>query len=148
MAYTATTPTSTCSFGNVSRTGDKREAFAREIEAASAYVVSDYAQKGTIPASGSTNISVTSSSITLTLASGCLRTISTHGAVSAAVTLEIQTTGAVQGQRFTVCKIATGGGASDTVTIDSKSFTANKKFNASLSFANGAWRLVGWHEYA
>lgn len=153
MAYSASTPTSTASFGNVSRTGDNREAFAREIEACSAYIVSDSAQKGTIPASGDTNYAITSAAISgstfkFLLADGNLRTTGTHGTVSAAITFAVQTTGAVQGETFTICKIATGGANSDTVTVDGKAFTARKKFNCTLSFVNGAWRLMGWHEYA
>lgn len=153
MAYTASTPTSTASFGNVSRTGDDREGFAREIEAISTYVVGDNAQKGTIPGSASTNFAITSAAISgstfkFLLADGCLRTTGTHGTVSAAITFAVQTTGAVQGQRFRICKIATGGANSSTVTVDGKAFTLRKKFNCELSFVNGAWRMVGFYEYA
>lgn len=145
MAYSASTPTSTASFGNVSRTGDHREGFAREIEAISSYVAVDYGQKGTIPGSASTRIAPAGSTTTLTLASGCLRTISTV-AIATGMTLAIQTTGAVQGQRFRICKIATGG--TGAVTIDGNAFTTHKKFNCELMFVNGAWRMVAKHEYA
>lgn len=144
MAYVATTPTSTAAFGNVSRTGDSREAIARETEACSAYVVGSNARKGLIPTSGATDIGTASTSMTLALASGCLRTISSVG-VSGGVTIAIQTTGAVQGQRFRLCKIATGGAGN--VTVDGRIFLAHFKFNAELSFVNGAWRLVGLHDY-
>lgn len=145
MAYSANTPTSTASFGNVSRTGDNREGFAREIEACSTYIVTDNAQKGTIPASGSTDITIATGTNTVTLASGCLRTISTVG-IAAGVTVAVQTTGAVQGQRFRICKIATGG--TGAVTVDGNAFTTHKKFNAELMFVNGAWRMIAKHEYA
>lgn len=146
MTATAQFPTSTVSLGQVSEVGDSRALLARNQEAIAA-------RFGLIPVSGSTEFAIVSSAISgstfnLTLASGCLRTISTHGAVSAAITFVVQTTGASQGQRFVLCKTATGGANSDTVTVDGKAFTANKKFNCELEFVNGAWRLIGWHQYA
>jgi len=100
---------------------------------------------GYVPASGSTRIPPAGGTTTLALADGCLRTISTV-AIATGMTLAIQTTGAVQGQRFVIAKISTAG--TGAVTIDLKASTTKKKFNAELMFVNGAWRLISHYEYA
>lgn len=138
MTVSAQFPTSTVSLGQVSETGDERALLARNQEAIAA-------RFGILPASGSTRIAPAGGTTKLLLADGCLRTISTV-AIATGMTLTFQTTGAVQGQRFTVAKIATGG--TGAVTIDGNAFTTHKKFNAELMFVNGSWRLVAKHEYA
>lgn len=138
MTTAAQFPTSTVSYGSVAETGDEQTLLCRNSEAISA-------RFGIIPAAtASTRIAPAGGTTNLTLASGCLRHISTVG-IATGMTLTIQTTGAVQGQIFRIVKTSTGG--TGAVVIDSHSFTTKKRFGCELVFINGYWRMVSWAQY-
>lgn len=137
MTVSAQFPTSAVDHGQVSETGDDRALMARNLEAV--------AQRfGILPATASVQIVATGGTTNLTLASGCLRTISTIG-IATGMTLTIQTTGAVPGQRFAIVKTSTGG--TGAVTIDGISFTTKKRFGCELVFVAGAWKLMSSIQY-
>ena len=138
MTVSAQFPEAAVSFGQVTETGDGRTLLARNQEALAA-------RSGLLPVSGSTDVTPAGSTVVLTLASGCLRTVSTVG-IATGMTLAPQTTGAVQGQRFVIAKTANA--ATGIVTVDLHGFTTKKKFNCELIFVNGAWRMIGKRQYA
>jgi len=138
MTVSAQFPTAAVSHGQVSETGDKRTLLARNVEAIAARV-------GILPATASTTVTAAGGTKTLYVSGGSLRTISTV-AIATGMTIAIGSAGAVQGQRFVLAKIATGG--TGAVTVDGHAFTTHKKFNCELMFVNGSWRMTGYYEYA
>jgi len=103
------------------------------------------ARTGIIPATSAIKITAAGGTKTLRTSSGSIRTINTV-AIATGMTIAIGATGVVEGQRFVIAKVGTGG--TGAVTVDGHAFTTHKKFNCELVYVNAAWRMVGYYEYA
>jgi hypothetical protein len=125
-------PTAIDSFPGVADVGNQSP-----VNAVAQAVVALETLRGIQTATASTNITM-ATAVTISLASGSIRTISTVNLAGGA-TITISAVGATQGSTMEIYKIATG--STGIVTLCGHNFTTKKKFSAVCKYINGSWVL-------